>query len=352
MTGIAMELPMLALEGVVRLLVVIELPEHPAIGGVTVVALFTETPVMGIVRGMAGQATALGIAVLRAQMTGLAGGDIVHADERKAGQVVIEKDLVVPCLCIVAGGAILTLPALVDIVRPMAIDALGGFEIGHVGTAMTGTADEIAMPAIEREFGVLGMIEIDRLPALRGVATLAVCPVATLVLVVFPMTGITRGLGLYPIGRLDMTGIAGGLLVPPGERILGIHVMPEAQFVPTLTGMAVVALLGIVAIVHIVDQMTGVTLLRGVLVAFIRMTEFAGQGLVGTDEFIVRIQVVIEQLALPVHLGMAGLTLFAELPAMGVVLFMTGIAVIRGITVFLLCSGMTTVAGQLPVAVT
>ena len=125
MTTVAMEFSMFAFERVVCLLIVIELPEHPAVGIVTTVALFAEALVMGIVRGMTGHTAALGIAVLRVHMTGLTGGDIVHADQRKAGQIVIEEDLVVPTRRVVTTGAIFTLSPFVDIVGPMAIDTSG-----------------------------------------------------------------------------------------------------------------------------------------------------------------------------------------------------------------------------------
>ena len=125
MAGIAMELPMLTFEGVIRLLVVIELPEHPAIWIVTLVALLAEALVMSIVRNMAGHTLALCTAIFRIQVTGLAGGDVVHSDQWKPGQIVIEKDLVVPSRCIVTTCAILSLLAFVDIIGPMAIDTGG-----------------------------------------------------------------------------------------------------------------------------------------------------------------------------------------------------------------------------------
>ena len=125
MAAIAMELSMFTFEWVVCLLVVIELPEHPAIGIVTLVALLAEALVMIIVRSVAGHTAAFSIAIFRIQVTGLARGDVVHSDQWKPGQIVIEEDLVVPSRCIVATGAILSLLAFVDIIGPMAIDTGG-----------------------------------------------------------------------------------------------------------------------------------------------------------------------------------------------------------------------------------
>ena len=55
---------------------------------------------------------------------------------------------------------------------------------------MTGAADQVVMPAFERESGVLGVIEIHLLPPLGGVTALAIATVTTLVLIILPMTGI------------------------------------------------------------------------------------------------------------------------------------------------------------------
>lgn len=105
---------------------VVEAPGGP---GVRVVAALTglpELPLVAVVVGMAGTAARLRVPVGRRRVTGLAGGDRVHAEQRKAGEVVVEADLLPPAGLTVAAAAIAALLTAVGVVGPMAGHAVAG----------------------------------------------------------------------------------------------------------------------------------------------------------------------------------------------------------------------------------
>ena len=71
MTGMAIEVDMSPLERKFSLVVMIECPEHPAVGVMAFVAVFSEASFMGVIRLMAGDALEFSIAIFRGEMTGL-----------------------------------------------------------------------------------------------------------------------------------------------------------------------------------------------------------------------------------------------------------------------------------------
>ena len=71
--------------------IMIERPDQPVVRIVATVAILSQAFFVHVVRAMTIDAARLGIAEHRAQMAGLATGGGVLADQRKAGQVVIES---------------------------------------------------------------------------------------------------------------------------------------------------------------------------------------------------------------------------------------------------------------------
>lgn len=103
--------------------------------------LLAHAALMGFLGFMAGEAGGIGLLKFGIQMTGFAGSDTVYADQGKTGDIMLEKELYIPSLFIVAITAILSQFILVYIDRPMTGNALSPFKIVHCRSAMTSTAD-------------------------------------------------------------------------------------------------------------------------------------------------------------------------------------------------------------------
>ena len=128
----AVEVDMRPLEGKFGLVVVIEIPEHPAIGVMAFVTVFRKPTLMRVIRLVTGDALAFGIAIFRCEMAGLTGGDAVQTDEGEARQVMVKKDLVAPTGCHVTVSAFLALFAFVHVIGAMAIDTVGILDRIHI----------------------------------------------------------------------------------------------------------------------------------------------------------------------------------------------------------------------------
>lgn len=122
--------------------------------------------------------------------------------------------------------------------------------------------------------------------------------------------------------------------------------MIEDQFFPPFRTMALGAHLTITPIVRIIDQMAADTLLWGVLIVIIGVTQSAVQLSVLATEWVFRIKVVVEGLLAPALFVMAGFTLLAKLPFVGIIGFMTIETERRRLTVFFVFLGMTELACQ------
>lgn len=104
----------------------------------TVTALLTHTSLVGFLVFMAGKAGGVGLLKLCTQVTGLAGGYTVNANQWKASDVMFEKELYIPALFVVAISTILAQLIFMNIDCPMTGDAVRLFETIHRHSAMTG----------------------------------------------------------------------------------------------------------------------------------------------------------------------------------------------------------------------
>jgi len=118
-TGLAIELLVRAIEFVIGLGVVVELPDAPAIGVVAGIALGAERKLVNIVVLVARIAIQRIHLVAGVQMTFLARHGGMQADERKAGHVMVEDHALVPLLFAMAAGAFFTFLALMYVVAFM-----------------------------------------------------------------------------------------------------------------------------------------------------------------------------------------------------------------------------------------
>jgi len=128
----------------IRLLAVIERPQRPAAGNVAVFARPSHAARMHVVGLMAAHAAVVGLMKIQAQMTLRAVGQLVHPEQRKLGELVIEADALVPARLVVARLAGLQRAS-------MGIVFL--VTLGADGRQLVGEAAEVAL--ITRQFGVV-----------------------------------------------------------------------------------------------------------------------------------------------------------------------------------------------------
>lgn len=152
-----------------------------------VAALLPHAALVGLFGLMAGKAGRIGLLEFGIQMAGFTSGDTVDTDQRKTGDVVLEKKFNVPSLFIMAITTILTQLILMHIDGPMTCDAIGLLKVVHRHCAMAGGTDQILMFALEWKLGVIPMIELHLGPALSVMAILALLAVSAFVHIIFFM---------------------------------------------------------------------------------------------------------------------------------------------------------------------
>lgn len=106
-------------------LIMVEQPVLPRVRVMTCFAVSAEACFVYIVDVMACITFVIGRVVDRCQVAFFALDGSVHAYQREPGQVVIEKDLVVPAFFVMAVVALLALLAAMNVVFFMALDAIG-----------------------------------------------------------------------------------------------------------------------------------------------------------------------------------------------------------------------------------
>lgn len=182
--GVAEDFIVSAFQGEIGLGIVIEGPQQPGIRIVAIAAVFTHPAFVDIFRTVAGETGDIGLLILRVQMTGFTGCDAMNADQGKTGDIVFEKDLLVPAVFVMAIAAVLALLAFMDIDRAMTGKALGVLEVIHCHSAMAGMAYQIPVLALQCKLGVLLMIEFHLFPILGTVTLLAFLTVSAFVFIV------------------------------------------------------------------------------------------------------------------------------------------------------------------------
>ena len=155
------------------LLVVIELPDRPAIGRVTALALGTQSAMMHILRGVAAIAVDGGSAERLAAMALRTTDDGVQSQQREVGQIVIELDAVRPTVLAVTVFATGRQLAAVRVLRVVAGGAVGAELLGIDGRGMAGVAVELGVCPEQGDFRLRGVVVIHRMPDLVAMALLA-----------------------------------------------------------------------------------------------------------------------------------------------------------------------------------
>src|SRR3984893_7095990 len=238
----------------------------PALRRVAVIAFLAEMAGVHVVRPVAAQA--LSGQLLRGHTRGMAGmtGDLlVLAHEGPLGVARMVKARGLPLLATVAGAAVLAEPQGVRVLRLVAAEALARQLVLEISRAVAVVAGDAVVYTLEREAGLLLVIELRILPALGDVAFSALDTTVAVVHVVRLVAGDAL-FGRVLVTVAEVTGRAGWLKVlvaqwKHGLVVIVFHVAPRAgvvagaavaaqfAFVGLLLAMAAEALLGGVAVV-------------------------------------------------------------------------------------------------------
>lgn len=335
---IAGEIRMGALQLETGFLFMIKLPQIPGIGRVTTAAGLAQSPFMGVIGPVATDARAGRTDVLTFDMTALTGNDLMHANQRKGREIMVEAAHCAPVVGDMAGRADFHLGVLVDIISSVAASAIPREAVGQ-RTGMTAGAGRLLVRAGQRKSGLAGVVEFDLRPAFRAVAGIALFAVAPLVDVV---TGVATAAGSRCLFRHYAVAVAGParnlrMLVPQHEAG---GVVVEYSLFPTVHAVAGIALLTILAGVDVRSLVTRDAGCFGKLVNLAGVATAAGDLAVQACEWKIRIPVIEFQPLLPALGLMAGVALLAERTPVEIILFVAVDALIAGLAIFL--SGLMT----------
>ena len=252
----------MALQGLVRarqrvaaLFVMIEAPARPPIGVVTGGTVGAEAAIV-IAVSVAACACLRRVLERLGAVAFLAGDHRMQSDQGKSRQVVIKGYLLTPtCLVVTAltGAAQL---AVVRVILLMAGDARHGELVAIEVARVAALASDLRVPAAERKFGCLVVIETDRRPLAGGVAGLAIDAILAGVLVVETMAGDARpGEIFVSLPRMACRACDLGVRADEGKPRLAVverfNPAPGLLAVATVTLFAQPTLVGIIGLVTI-----------------------------------------------------------------------------------------------------
>src|SRR2546429_403108 len=302
-------------EGKSGLLAVVELPHFPAVRGVASSAVLAQIALVHVVLAMAVDTLLADVAVLARQMTLLAWNRDVQAHQRKAREVVIEAHAGAPARRRVALIAFLAELAGVRVLRLVTAGALARQLVLEIARAVAVVAGDAVVHALERETGLLLVIELRVLPG-AGDVTLGALDTPVAVVHVVRLVARDAFFGRIFITVAEVTGRAGRLtvLVPQWKRGLVVIVAYVAPGAGVVTGAAVTPQFALVGLLLAVaaDALPGrfaVTLAGGVAALAHHVGVRAAQRIVG----VLVIELLVTQLhdvRLPTQMfGVAGAAL-------------------------------------------
>jgi len=265
-------------------LVVIEMPLLPVDRVVAGRAGLAESSVMIVIVPVAVDALFGSISEDMGIVTVGALGVGMLSEEGKAGQAVVEKDLVFPCAFAMAIRAGNALRAFVRVVIFVARDT-GTFQFDiEYRLNMAGIALDRAVGTEQRMTRVLAVIEVNHLPGLARVAARAVCSVMAVVIVVVEMAAHTARLESVGKRFIAMAFVTDELGVLAEKFEVGVARVVEAGIVPALRRMAVLALVAASTIVLVILCVTAEARGLRVLECWVRVAVPTRRLLVFTNE--------------------------------------------------------------------
>jgi len=297
---------------------------------VAAATVLAEVAVVRVVALVAIDTGVADVAVLARQVALLTRHGYVQADERVAGEVMIEAHALAPPGRRVALGAIAPELAQMHVVRAVTAQALGRQLLGGDVGRVTGVAGNLLVAADQRPMSIAGMIEVRRLPLLVSMAVAAVLAETPGVRVLRAVAAKTILWHLVLEIPRAMAVVAGDLLVHAFQRETGLLVI-ELGGLPPLRRVALAALGAPLPVVHVIRLMAGAAFLRRVAIA---IAEVAG-GALDLGVLVVQrkasLAVVIRHV-MPRGGVVAGTAIASELAFVGFLLLVTGKAIGGGLS--------------------
>jgi len=296
-------------------------------------AFLTEPALVLVVFLMAGKTLYRDPLVVGAVVTLLAQSDCVHTDKGKMRNVMVKDNIFSPASLIVTGTAVSTLTASVHIVLVVTGRTCANLLHPVCPSPVALRARDLSVCVLQSKF-CLVMIKIIFLPLLGAMAGLALFSVAPLMFVIVFMTAVTGLLYLLLVKIPLVTGMAIYFFVAELQGKLCL-LMVEFIFFPIIGLVAVLAFFTIPLVVHIVNNMAGITIKRGLLVPPPWMTGRAG------DLFMLELQGKIRLFMVkaglcPALRVVALPAVLAKTPLVRIVFIVTGLALRGGFSVLLL----------------
>lgn len=209
----------------------------------------------------------------------------MQSDQRKSCQVVVKHDIDMPALIIVAtitGLALLPKMRVLDLMAPIARSI--EFVV-NVAAFVAGLTGNFGVAKMQGEVGCLVVIENRLTPSFGGMAGFAFATAATLMFIFSAMTGRACHVELHLFRFLGMAGMALDLRVPACQRKIRFPAVVKIGNVPATRRMTGSAIAAALTLMHIINLMTGSTLLRRCFEFLIHVTGvtcslgmFASQG--------------------------------------------------------------------------
>lgn len=333
-TALARDVCVCTVKRETRLLVVVEQPLLPVDRVVAQPAILAEATVVRVVFAVATEAVFRCVAKYVRLVALAAVGFRVFTKQRKPGEVVVEKDIVLPRRFTVAVEALRALCALVGVIVLVTRETVA-FQLHFVNRLdVAGSTLGFPVRTDQCVAGVFLMIEMHIGPAAAGVTGLAALSEMTLVIVVFPVAGDARHVEFVGERVVAVAAIAILLRMLAIQWEIRIAIVIEARIVPAPRVVAVAALVAAAAIVRIVFRMAVVAFSRRILKRIVGMAVQALGLLVLADQRIIG-GVVIELDIVPFHRGVAVAAGRPQRLAVRVMFFVAGIAVAGRIAMFL-----------------
>jgi len=306
----------------------VELPDTPAIRGMTARAVVAEAALVKVICTMAIDADFVGVLVSASDVTLLAWHSYMQADEREAREVMIEVGFRAPSRWGVALRAVGSEFAGMHVRCTVAAGAARFELLGGDDRRVTRVTVDFLVPPFERPFAIARVIEGSRQPLLFAMAVLALAAEAARVRVLAAVAtlAISRHRILQAAAAMAIRAVDACVDAQQGEA--GLLRMIELRSLPARGRVAVGAFRAALAAMHVVGRMTGNALLRRALVAIAEMTGEARNLLVPVAQWERRL-VVVEADVPPGCAVVAARTVASQLALVRFLSSMTRVAIGR-----------------------
>lgn len=263
-TALTRDVRVRAVEREAGLCVVVEQPLLPVDRVMAQCTIFAEAPLVGVTLTVATDAVLGRIAEHVRRVALAAVGFRVPAEQREAGEIVVEEDVVLPRRLAVAVETLRALRTFVGIVVLVAGEAIP-LQLRIIDRLdMTRGAFGFAVRADQRVARILAVVEAHFRPTAAGVAGFAALAEMPVVIVILAMAGDAGHVELVGERVLAVAALATLLGVLAVEHEIRIAIVIEARIVPAPRAVAVAAFIAAAAIVRIVFCMTVVAFRRRV----------------------------------------------------------------------------------------